>query len=365
MIASTLVTLALQALLASSEPGHAAPPPPAAVEHADPRAAAPADAHAAPAEGHGADAHGAPAEGHGEAAGGHGGHDMSLGAVMMHHVADGYVIEHPGVCHGGFAWNCEWNLKETFGDALVFGGLDMTPTKHVIMMWLASALLLVAIFAARRNKALVPRGFYNFIEMLVAFVRQEIAIPNIGAADANRFLPYLLTAFFFILFVNLFGLLPFSATATANISVTVCLALFTFLVTQYAAIKAQGIGGYLKHLTAGVHWGLWIIMVPVEFLGLFTKPFALTVRLFANMVAGHFVILALLGLIYAISFWVFPVSVALALAIFMLELFVAFVQAYIFTLLSALFIGSGLAHHGHDEEHGHGHEGHGHAEAHH
>jgi F-type H+-transporting ATPase subunit a len=94
-------------------------------------------------------------------------------------------------------------------------------------------------------------------------------------------------------------------------------------------------------------------MIPVEFLGLFTKPFALTVRLFANMVAGHFVILALLGLIYAISFWVFPVSVALALAIFMLELFVAFVQAYIFTMLSALFIGAGLAHHGHDEAHGH------------
>ncbi|MCX5730021.1 MAG: F0F1 ATP synthase subunit A, partial [Deltaproteobacteria bacterium] len=117
--------------------------------------------------------------------------------------------------------------------------------------------------------------------------------------------------------------------------------------------------GYLKHLTGGVPaslaW-LWPIMIPVEFLGLFTKPFALTVRLFANMVAGHFVILALLGLIFSISAWVAPVSVALALAIFMLELFVAFVQAYIFTMLSALFIGAGLVHH--DE---HGHAGHGEA----
>jgi F-type H+-transporting ATPase subunit a len=360
MIASSLVSLALS--LAVSQ--HGAPA---------------ADPHA-PAADHGAavEQHGAPA-GHGEVAGGHGGkHDESLGAVMMHHVADGYEIEHPGVCpqtdaHGvetsGFAWNCKWDLRATFGDSLKFGGLDMTPTKHVIMMWIASALLLLVVFGALRRKALVPRGLYNFVELLVQFIRNDIARPNIGPKDADRFLPYLVSAFFFILFVNLFGLFPFAATATANLSVTVCLAVLTFLVTQYAAIKAQGIGGYLKHLTAGVHWGLWIIMIPVEFLGLFTKPFALTVRLFANMVAGHFVILALLGLMFAISMWVAPVSVALALAIFMLELFVGFVQAYIFTLLSALFIGAGVVSHGHDdhaEGHGEAHgAAHGHAEAHH
>jgi F-type H+-transporting ATPase subunit a len=225
-----------------------------------------------------------------------------------------------------------------------------------------------------RKKSIVPRGLYNFIELLVAFVRNELATANIGKENADRFLPYLLTAFFFILFVNLFGLLPWSGTATANVNVTVCLALFTFFITQYAAIREMGIGGYLGHLTGGVPkslWPLWFIMIPVEFLGLFTKPFALTVRLFANMVAGHFVILALLGLIFAISVWVFPVSVALALAIFMLELFVAFVQAYIFTMLSALFIGAAFAHHGddHGDEHGHGeahgHEAAAHAEAHH
>ncbi|MCM2332705.1 MAG: F0F1 ATP synthase subunit A [Anaeromyxobacteraceae bacterium] len=360
MIASTLVTLALQALLASSEPQQATPPH-AAVEQAD--------GHAAPA-----DAHGAPAGEHGDAAAHGGGHDESLGAVMMHHVADGYVIEYPGVCHGGFAWNCEWDLRATFGDAFKFGGLDMTPTKHVIMMWLASALLLLVVFSALRKKAMVPSGLYSFVEVLVKFVRDELAVANIGKKDADRFIPYLLTAFFFILFVNLFGLLPWSGTATANVNVTVCLALFTFFITQYAAISAMGIGGYLGHLTGGVPkslWPLWFIMIPVEFLGLFTKPFALTVRLFANMVAGHFVILALLGLIFAISVWVFPVSVALALAIFMLELFVAFVQAYIFTMLSSLFIGAAFAHHGDDHsddghgDHGAGHEAHGHAGAHH
>ena len=173
-------------------------------------------------------------------------------------------------------------------------------------------------------------------------------------------MPYLCSAFFFILVLNLLGLVPFLATATANVSVTVGLALFTFFVTQYAAIRAQGVGGYLAHLTGGVPkslaW-LWPIMIPVEFLGLFTKPFALTVRLFANMVAGHFVILALLGLIFSSRSSSRRSRWPIALAIFMLELFVAFVQAYIFTMLSALFIGAGLVHH----DHGDGHEEHGHA----
>jgi F-type H+-transporting ATPase subunit a len=378
MTAASLVTVALSLTLAQHAgpapeaaqlpPGHPPVPgmtaPPAAPEHgaaagehAAPAAGA-AEGHAAPAEG-GATAHGA-AGGH-EGAAGHG-EKHDLGTVMMHHVADGYVIEFPGVCHGGFAWNCEVDLKEVFGNKLVFGKVDMTPTKHVVMMWIATALMLVVVFSALRKKAIVPKGLYNFVEMLVQFVRNEIAVKNIGERDADRFVPYLLTAFFFILFVNLFGLIPFAGTATANINVTVMLALFTFFITQYAAIKAMGIGGYLAHLTGGVPKSLaplWIIMIPVEFLGLFTKPFALTVRLFANMVAGHFVILALLGLIFVVSVWVFPVSVALALGIFLLELFVAFVQAYIFTMLSALFIGAGLVHHGdHGDDHGHGEHGH-------
>jgi F-type H+-transporting ATPase subunit a len=328
----------------------------------DPHAPAAAE-HAAPAAPHAAGEHAAAAGEHGAAAGGHG--NATLPEVMMHHVANGEVLEVPGYCQG-FHWNCEIDLRELThgGWFLNLGSLriDMTPSKHVVMMWLATVLLLLLVIAASRKRSLVPTGLYNFFELLVQFVR-DIAVQNIGKRDADRFVPYLCSAFFFILFMNLLGLVPWMATATANISVTVALAIFTFFVTQWAAIRAQGVGGFLKHLTGGVPaslaW-LWPIMIPVEILGLFTKPFALTVRLFANMVAGHFVILALLGLIFAISVYVAPVSVALALAIFMLELFVAFVQAYIFTMLSALFIGSGLVHHDHGDDHGeHRDSGHG------
>jgi F-type H+-transporting ATPase subunit a len=296
--------------------------------------------------------------------------EETLSEVMLHHVSDGYVLEFPGVCadhkHPGetsFRWDCEADLKHVFGDRLVFhvgsSTLDMTPSKHLIMLWLASIVLLVSFLVAVARKSVVPKGLYNFLEMLVQFVRSEIAIPNIGKADADRFVPYLCTAFFFILFVNLFGLIPWSATATGNVGVTMALALFTFVITQYAAIKSQGIVGFLKHLTGGVAVWLWPIMIPVEILGLFTKPFALTIRLFANMLAGHIVILSLLGLIFALgSPFVAIGSVPMALAIFGLELFVAFVQAYIFTMLSSLFIGAGLVHH----EHGHEAEEHGHAE---
>jgi F-type H+-transporting ATPase subunit a len=374
---TTLIPLALGLLLAQAPatgsetaPGHGPTP----------EVGSPAQTHGGEAPGHGAadhatTEHSGPGHADAGAAGHGGGHDESLGAVMMHHVADGYVIEYPGVCHGGFAWNCELDLRAAFGATqdpatgknvsgpLVFGGLDLTPTKHVVMMWLASLILLVVVLAAVRKRNVVPKGLYNFVETLVAFVRNEIAIPNIGEKDANRFLPYLVTAFFFILILNLFGLIPFSATATANLSVTVMMALLTFVATQWAAIRSMGVGGYFAHLTGGVPaslWPLWFIMIPVEFLGLFTKPFALTVRLFANMVAGHFVILALLGLIFALGSPLVAIgSVPMALAIYLLELFVAFVQAYIFTMLSSLFIGAGLAHHG--DEHGHEEHGHGHA----
>jgi F-type H+-transporting ATPase subunit a len=291
-------------------------------------------------------------------------HKFDIGTVMLHHVSDSHALELPGICDGGFSWGCEIDLDHAFGTArdeasgkavsgpLVFGALDLTPTKHVVALWVASLLLLLVVLVPTRKRALVPKGLYNFVEVLVAFVRNEIAVKNIGAENADRFVPYLVTAFFFILFMNLFGLLPWASTPTANLSVTVMMAAFTFAVTQWAAIRSMGVGGFFAHLTGGVPrslWPLWAIMVPVEILGLFTKPFALTVRLFANMVAGHFVILALLGLIFVISPWVAIASVPMALAIFLLELFVAFVQAYIFTMLSSLFIGAGLVSHAHGE----------------
>ena len=314
---------------------------------------------AVPAEAaHGEATHGEAAAGeagHGEAAHGEGEHGGSLSEVMLHHVTDGSELELPGICRGGFHFDCKIDLKAAFGDALVFkvggGTLDMTPTRHLVMMWIATAILLLVVLTAARRRDLVPRGLYNFVELLVQFVRVEIARKNIGERDGDRFVPYLATAFFFILFVNLFGLVPWAATATGNVAVTLALAALTFLVTQYAAIRAQGLGGWLKHLTGGVHPLLWPIMIPVEVMGLFTKPFALTIRLFANMVAGHIVILSLIGLIFALgSPFVAVGSVPMALAIFMLEIFVSFVQAYIFTMLSSLFIGQGLAQHGHGEE---------------
>jgi len=226
--------------------------------------------------------------------------------------------------------------------------IDLSITKHVINMWIAAGILLLVLAAAVRRRALVPKGGYNLVETFVMFVRDEIAEKNIGHS-APLYTPYLCSAFFFILFMNLTGLLPIPAiagkfpgisTATGNLGVTVVLALFTFVVTQIAGMRAQGALGYWTHLVpAGVPKWLFPIMVPVEVLGLFTKPFALTVRLFANMVAGHIVIFFLIALTVLISPVIAPVSVAFALGIYLLELFVALVQAYVFTMLSAVFIG--------------------------
>jgi len=337
----------------------------AAVGGVDPTASGSDLPHASPTASGGESAHG-------------GGHDADadIPGYILHHVADStdYEFELPGPLYpllGGH--NPHVDLAAAFhflrvplkagacpadphAEASLWAGcLDLVPTKHVLMMWLA-AVLLIAVFliGAQRNKAkLVPRGTSaNLLEMLVLFVRDEIAIKNIGKADGPRYVPYLLTAFFFILFMNLLGLIPWMSTATGNLAVTGALALCTFTVTQAASIRAAGFGGYLKHLTGGVHWALWPIMVPVELLGLFTKPFALTVRLFANMLAGHIVIFFLLGLIFILNHpAVAVVSVPFAMAIYLLELFVAFVQAYIFTMLSALFIGMGVAM-GHHDDHG-------------
>lgn len=220
-------------------------------------------------------------------------------------------------------------------------------TKHVINMWIAAGILLIVVGLATRKRALIPKGGYNMLETFVLFIRDEISVKNIGH-HAAEYTPYLCSAFFFILFMNLEGLLPFPAwhgfpgisTATGNVNVTVVLALFTFVLTQIAGMRAQGVFGYWAHLVpSGVPKALWPLMFVIEFFGLFTKPFALTVRLFANMVAGHIVIFFLIALTLFISVYVAPVSVAFALGIFLLELFVALVQAYVFTILSALFIG--------------------------
>jgi F-type H+-transporting ATPase subunit a len=221
-------------------------------------------------------------------------------------------------------------------------GIDITPTKHVVFMWLAAIIIIVIFSAVARSykKSLIPRGLAGFFELFIVFVRDEIAKPTIGHGY-EKFLPYLLSVFFFILFGNFIGLIPFSATFTSNIAVTATLAMFTFGFTQFGGIRQHGFIGYAKGLVPpGIPSWMLIIMVPVEILGLLTKPFALAIRLFANMVAGHTVILALIGLIFFMqTVFVAPVSISFALFIYLLEILVALIQAYIFTMLSSLFIG--------------------------
>ncbi|MCX8011340.1 MAG: F0F1 ATP synthase subunit A, partial [Ignavibacteria bacterium] len=229
----------------------------------------------------------------------------------------------------------------------LFGmNLDISVTKHVLFLWVSAILLIVilAYAASRYKKSLVPKGFANLIEMLVVFVRDDIASPTIGSDYALKYLPYLATTFLFILICNLLGLIPYGATATSNISVTASLALISFVVIQISGMMKNGVLGYFKNLVPhGVPIFLIPIMFIVEILGLLTKPFALTIRLFANMTAGHVVILALIGLIFILKTpFISPVSIGFALFIYLLELLVAFIQAYIFTMLTSLFIGMAI-----------------------
>jgi F-type H+-transporting ATPase subunit a len=242
--------------------------------------------------------------------------------------------------------------------------VDLSITRHLVFAWLG-ALIVILVFvtlARRYNRGVgretAPKGLlHNMFEALFIFVRDEIARPNLGD-KADRFVPYLATAFFFILTCNLVGLVPFGATATANISITAVLAAFTFVITQFSASRDHWL-----HLFGppGTPFLVRIILFPVEFMSLFTKPIALAIRLFANMTAGHLVILSLIGLIFTFAklfgdvggFGIAPVSVAFALGIYLLELLVASIQAYIFAMLSALFIGMAIEEHGHDDAHGH------------
>lgn len=266
---------------------------------------------------------------------------------LLHHTQDSHEIELP------------WGRIELPQFAPIHFGsieIDLSITKHVVFLWVAAIIVIaLTVAAARKNRRrTVPSGWGNLIEVFVLFIRDEIALPNMGKAGL-RYLPYLLTTFFFILAMNLIGLVPYGATATGNVSVTGALAVIAFIMIQLSAIRAQGLGHYFAHLTGGVHWLLWPIMIPIEILGLFTKPFALCIRLFANMTGGHIVIVSLIGLIFLFkSYLVVPASIGFALGIDLLELFVAFLQAYIFTMLTSLFMGLGIqAGHQAQEEHGH------------
>ncbi len=231
--------------------------------------------------------------------------------------------------------------------------LDFSITKNVFSLMI-SALILFLLFRAvgssyKRNQ-MAPKGLAGFLEPLVTFVRDDIAIPNIGHKKYAKYMPYLLTIFFFIWINNLIGLIPFfpfSSNLTGNIFFTFVLALFTYVVTTFSGNK-----DYWKHIfMPPVPKALYPIMIPVEIIGTLTKPFALMIRLFANITAGHIIILSLISLIYIFkTVAIAPVSGAFVLFMSVLELLVAALQAYVFTLLSALFIGQAVEDHDHHHE---------------
>jgi len=301
----------------------------------------------------------------------------NLFADLLHHTQDARAIELPGV-HIALPYILvDRDGIHTYGSAqsLEASGvytlteqqpvrvdthaaplLDMSLTKHVVFMWVAALILILFTVRVARSNArrIVAKGAGNLMEIFLLFVRDEIILPNMGP-DGLRYLPYLLTTFFFILVMNLLGLIPYGATSTSNVNVTAGLAIIAFIMIQYSAIRAQGLKHYLVHLTGGVHWALWPIMIPIEILGLFTKPFALCIRLFANMTGGHIVIVSLIGLIFIFQSYVIAIApVSFVVGIMFLELFVAFLQAYIFTMLTSLFMGLGMQAESH-EAHGHGH----------
>ena len=264
------------------------------------------------------------------------------------HITDSHTLDYP-CFHSGFG--CEYELPRWNPIHIGRFALDISPTRHVVMLWVAALLCIVTTLLAlrahnrRTREGRAPSGFGNGLEALVLYLRNEVVLPNVGA-HGNGYVPFLLTLFFFILFANLLGLVPYGSTATGNISVTATLAIITFIVIEIAGMKAQG-KGYINtilfwphDMSLGMKMFISPILTPIELIGKFTKPFALAIRLFANMTAGHIVLLALISLIFTFGSWfLVPVPILMGVAISVLELFVAFLQAYIFTLLSSVFIG--------------------------
>ncbi len=273
-----------------------------------------------------------------------------IGEVVLHHTADAYSI---GIePFFSYHWS-KW-------PDIHLGGLtlNLTPTKHVIFLFIAAGLVFLTMRLAgnalKRQRAgeRAPKGFAAAMEGLVLFVRDDIAIANIGHEEGPKFAPFIMTLFFFILYSNLLGLIPHGSTPTGNLAVTGALAIMVFLTVEISGMLKLGFKGYMGTIfphVPGLHGPgaavMSIAMAPIEILGKLVKPFALAVRLFGNMTAGHFVILSLFGIIFLFGHlqgWNYAIgftTAALVTGIMLLELFVAFLQAYVFALLSAVFIG--------------------------
>jgi F-type H+-transporting ATPase subunit a len=241
--------------------------------------------------------------------------------------------------------------------------LDFSPTKHLVFMLLAATLVALVFVLSARSIARAEaagqpaKGFPGAMEATALYIRQEVILPNVGH-HGEGFVPYLLTLFFFILAMNLLGLLPGGATATGNIAVTAALAVMAFIVIEVTGMRTLGTAGYLKtifYLPSGLPGGiggsvlkvlLLAVMTPIELIGKLAKPFALAVRLFANMTSGHVLVLALIGLTFLFKSYTVGIGASLlATGVMLLELFVAFLQAFVFTLLTSVFIGLMRAEH--------------------
>ena len=277
--------------------------------------------------------------------------------IITPHITDSYHMEIPSflppfykeICVGRHVGEhgCEalWEPVQV-GKYLI----NFSPTKHVVMLILAAMLATLILVGTARAHARHshevgrPKGFAAGLEAMVLYMRNEVILPNVGH-HGDGYVPFLLTLFFFILTANLLGLVPYGSTATGNISVTATLAIITFITVEIAGMRALG-AGYLstifywnKDLPIVIRVILLLIVSPVELIGKVTKPVALAIRLFANMTAGHIVLLAFVGLIFTFAGPVSAAPFLMAVAISMLELFVSFLQAFVFTLLASVFIG--------------------------
>jgi F-type H+-transporting ATPase subunit a len=273
---------------------------------------------------------------------------------IMHHLGDSHELETPfGLIHLP-----QWEPIHVGGLAI-----DLSPTKHLVYMLLAAIIVALVFLLSARSVARAqaqgrpPKGFAGSMEALALYIRQEVVLPNVGH-HGEGYAPYLLTLFFFILAMNLLGLLPWGATATGNIAVTAALAVMAFVVIEVTGMLTLGPKGYLKtifYLPPGLPGGpggaflkvvLLAVMTPIELIGKLAKPFALAVRLFANMTSGHVLVLALIGLTFLFQSYAVGLGASvLATGVMLLELFVAFLQAFVFTLLTSVFIGLMRAEH--------------------
>jgi F-type H+-transporting ATPase subunit a len=264
------------------------------------------------------------------------------------HITDAHHLELP-------YWKAPFAIEVELPrlDPITIAGMsvDISPTKHVVFMLFAAFMATLMLVGAARSSTAGhkmigrPKGFASAIEAMALYLRNEVVMPNVGP-HGEKYVPFALTLFYFILWCNLLGLFPYGATATGNIAVTATLALVTLVVVEITGMRTLG-AGYLStvfywntELPMLVRVPMFLIMSPVEMVSKLSKPFALAIRLFANMTAGHIVLLALIGLIFTFkSYYIAVAPVGMAVAISLLELFVSFLQAFIFTMLVSVFIG--------------------------